>query len=71
MESEKGHKENRELYHLSYEDSLRELGFFGLKQRRLQRDLVAAFQYLKRDYKKTRKKLSSRACNDRTRGKSL
>ena len=33
--------------HLSYEDSLRELGLLSLKQRRLPRDLVTVFQYLK------------------------
>ncbi|PKU48274.1 hypothetical protein llap_1376 [Limosa lapponica baueri] len=57
----------RGLEHLSYEDRLRELELFSLKNRRLRGDLIAAFQYLKGAYKKDGEGLFIRECSDRTR----
>jgi len=60
----------RGLEYLSYKDRLRELGLFSLEKRRHQGDLMAAFQYLKRDYRKDGEGLFTRVCSDRTRGNS-
>ena len=57
----------RGLEHLSYEDRLRELGFFSPEKRRLRGDLIAAFQYLKGAYKQEGSKLFERVDNSRTR----
>ena len=58
----------RGMEHLSYEDGLRQLGLFSLEKRRLQGDLIAAFQYPNGAYKKVGEGRFTRACSDRTRG---
>ncbi|KAK4826782.1 hypothetical protein QYF61_011431 [Mycteria americana] len=58
----------RGMEHLSCEEKLTELLLFSLENRRLQRNLTGAFQYLKGAYKEDRDRLFSKACCDRTRG---
>ena len=58
------------MEHPHYEDRLRELGPFSLEKRRLQGDLIAAFQYLNENYKKG-DRLFSKDCCGRTRGNSF
>jgi len=41
---------------------------FSLEKRRLQGDLIATFQYLKRSYRKDGERIFSRVCGDRIRG---
>ncbi|GAB0188280.1 hypothetical protein GRJ2_001293300 [Grus japonensis] len=55
----------RGMEHLSYEERLRELGFFHLWKRSLGETLLWPF---KRAYKKDGERLFTRVCSDRTRG---
>ena len=43
------------------------MGLFSLEKRRLQGDLIVAFQYLKGAYKKDVDRLFSRVCSNKTR----
>ena len=71
MSLEEGHKEIRGLEHQSGEERLREVGLFSLENRRLQGDLIVAFQYLKGAYKQEGEWLFTRVDSNRTRGNGL
>jgi len=58
----------RGLEHFPCKDRLRELGLLSLEKRRLQGDLIVAFQYLKGTYKQEGSQPFERVDNIRTRG---
>lgn len=57
----------RVLEHLSYEEKLRELGYFSLEKRILWGDIIAAFLFLNGAHKKDREEIFKMAYSDRTR----
>ena len=61
----------RGVEHLSYEERLKDVGLFSLERRRLQKDLIVAYQYLKRAYKQEGDRLFTWSDSDRTKGNSF
>ena len=65
---EEGQEDDQRVEHLLCRDSLRELRLIRLEKRRLQGDLIVAFQNLKEAYRRAEEGLSIRAGSNRVRG---
>lgn len=57
----------RGLVHLSWKESLRDLGSFNLEKRKLLEDFTVALRYLKRAYRKEKEGPFIGVCGNRTR----
>ena len=58
----------RGLEHFTYEERLREMGLLSLEKGRLQGDLLATFQYLKRACRWEEDQLFTQSDSNRTKG---